>query len=1032
MLVLPPGNYLQAHQSRTLLKPPPLIFLSFPWPTSQNPKVAGRVQIRRLSPSSAAASSADAQSVSQSAIERIAEKLRSLGYVEEDGNKEKPEGILRPRVNSASPGQIFIPLPTQLPKYRVGHTLDPSWSTPQNPVPLPGSGNAIQRFHDLRNEVKKAHLEEREKGKDEKKERVPTSAELTLPAKELSRLRTLGIRLKQKINIGKPGITEGIVNSIHERWRRSELVKIKCEDLCKMNMKRTHDILEAKTGGLVIWRSGSTIVLYRGTDYEYPYFVNDNASNGDALTDVSADKLIDHGAGNGVSSPTLIKGVGSPNIVRFELPGEAELVEEADQMLEGLGPRYTDWWGYHPLPVDADLLPDIVPGYKRPFRLLPYGVKPILTNDEMTTLKRLARPVRCHFALGKNRNLQGLASAIVKLWEKCEIAKVAVKRGVQNMNSKLMAEELKHLTGGILLARDKDYITLYRGKDFLPAAVSSAIEERRMQTTREKHTQNGNSSVVDAKEQTQTIIESASFDHNACVNIKRAVQEKKFLSLREEAAQSSTEFSCNVQNTEKLNKKVVVQKRLISSVEAAIKRTVDKLEAALEKKAKTEKLIEELDMEEISVPSDADKEGITKEERCMLRRVGLRMKPFLLLGRRGIFSGTIENMHLHWKYRELVKIIAAGKGIEEVWEIARLLERESCGILVAIEQTSKGYAIIVYRGKNYIPPASLRPLTLLSKGQAMKRSIEAQRRESLKLHVLKLSQNIEGLRLKLAEDREIIDVKLKELKTEEQELQQAFSIQSENKIEADLNTCALNSRDTLSTMEIENVPNLNSENGRCMEDKENTGAQISVSSAEELKIHCSMQSENKDGVTFDASEPLHWDKLSRKRIDSVANLEADNVNCGTASSDPAFRDQTSSSFIGGIEKRLDFDMKHVVSHVSSLKTEVKQCFVENKFQAVTSRTSPLSNKERFILRKEALAMKKPPVLAIGRSDMVTGAAKVLKAHFKKHPLAIVDVKGITNRTLVREMASELEQATGAFLVCHETNQVILYRGWGVI
>lgn len=36
-----------------------------------------------------------------------------------------------------------------------------------------------------------------------------------------------------------------------------------------------------------------------------------------------------------------------------------------------------------------------------------------------------------------------MASAIVKLWEKCEIAKIAVKKGVQNTNSEMMAEELK-------------------------------------------------------------------------------------------------------------------------------------------------------------------------------------------------------------------------------------------------------------------------------------------------------------------------------------------------------------------------------------------------------------------------------------------------------------------------------------------------------------------------------------------------------------------------------------------------------------
>lgn len=98
-------------------------------------------------------------------------------------------------------------------------------------------------------------------------------------------------------------------------------------------------------------------------------------------------------------------------------------------------------------------------------------------------------------------------------------------------------------------------------------------------------------------------------------------------------------------------------------------------------------------------------------------------------GRRGVFDGTVENMHLHWKYRELVKVCIGTRSIEEIHGIARTLEAESGGILVAVERVSKGYAIIVYRGKNYTRPASLRPQTLLSKREAMKRSIEAQRRE---------------------------------------------------------------------------------------------------------------------------------------------------------------------------------------------------------------------------------------------------------------------------------------------------------------
>lgn len=77
-----------------------------------------------------------------------------------------------------------------------------------------------------------------------REERAPSLAELSLTEEELGRLRTIGIRLKKKLNVGKAGITEGIVNTIHEFWRRSEVVKIACEDLCRLNMKRTHDLLE--------------------------------------------------------------------------------------------------------------------------------------------------------------------------------------------------------------------------------------------------------------------------------------------------------------------------------------------------------------------------------------------------------------------------------------------------------------------------------------------------------------------------------------------------------------------------------------------------------------------------------------------------------------------------------------------------------------------------------------------------------------------------------------------------------------------
>lgn len=76
-----------------------------------------------------------------------------------------------------------------------------------------------------------------------------------------------------------------------------------------------------------------------------------------------------------------------------------------------------------------------------------------------------------------------------------------------------------------------------------------------------------------------------------------------------------------------------------------------------------------------------------------------------------------------------MKVISKEKSIEAVHQEAQTLEAESGGILVAVERVNKGYAIIVYRGKNYKRPASLRPRTLLNKREAMKRSLEAQRQK---------------------------------------------------------------------------------------------------------------------------------------------------------------------------------------------------------------------------------------------------------------------------------------------------------------
>lgn len=115
-----------------------------------------------------------------------------------------------------------------------------------------------------------------------------------------------------------------------------------------------------KTEGLVVWRSGTNIVLYRGADYKYPcFFSGDNSTNGTSNEEASIcqmdcgedeERKASSSGGTAltssvptslskVSHPPLIQGVGTPNRVRFQLPGEAKLAEKADCLLEGIGPR---------------------------------------------------------------------------------------------------------------------------------------------------------------------------------------------------------------------------------------------------------------------------------------------------------------------------------------------------------------------------------------------------------------------------------------------------------------------------------------------------------------------------------------------------------------------------------------------------------------------------------------------------------------------------------------------------------------------
>ncbi|XP_010465938.1 PREDICTED: CRM-domain containing factor CFM3, chloroplastic/mitochondrial-like isoform X4 [Camelina sativa] len=662
----------------------------------------------------------------QNAIDRIVLRLRNLGLGsddEEDVEDDEGGGINGGDVKPVTGEE------------RLGDLLKREWVRPDMML---AEGEESEEEDEVllpweKNEEEQAA--ERVKGEGgaavmmKRRARAPSLAELTVEDSELRRLRRDGMYLRVRINIPKAGLTQAVMEKIHDTWRKEELVRLKFHEVLARDMKTAHEIVERRTGGMVIWRAGSVMVVYRGLDYQGPsvisnrvavpketLFVPDVSSAGDEATNAKDNQ----------SPPLVIRDPIIKNPIRKENMTEEEI--EFNNLLDSLGTRFQEWWGTGVLPVDADLLPPTIPGYKTPFRLLPTGMRSNLTNAEMTNLRKIGKTLPCHFALGRNRNHQGLAAAILQIWEKSLIAKIAVKRGIQNTNNKLMADELKALTGGVLLLRNKYYIVIYRGKDFLPSSVAATLAERQ-ELTKE---------IQDVEERVRT----RDIEAVQPVGDKVPAEAGTLAEFYEAQARWGKEV------TPDHREKMIEEASRVANTRV-VKRIQHKLNLAQSKFQRAEKLLSKIEASMIPNGPDYDQEVISEEERAMFRKVGLKMKAYLPLGIRGVFDGVIENMHLHWKHRELVKLISKQKVLAFVEDTARLLEYESGGVLVAIEKVPKGFALIYYRGKNYRRPISLRPRNLLTKAKALKRSIAMQRHEALSQHISELERTIEQMQSEL-------------------------------------------------------------------------------------------------------------------------------------------------------------------------------------------------------------------------------------------------------------------------------------------
>ncbi|KAF3772696.1 Chloroplastic group IIA intron splicing facilitator CRS1 [Nymphaea thermarum] len=265
------------------------------------------------------------------------------------------------------------------------------------------------------------------------------------------------------------------------------------------------------------------------------------------------------------------------------------------------------------------------------------------------------------------------------------------------------------LTGGVLILRNKFFILLYRGKDFIPLAVSNSLNER------EAELEN-----LCVQEENARIVSNHSF-----AMIAAAMRSSSKTGTFSEFQDIRGQYGLVSNETSEYKLEVEVAK---VQLEKELRKQERKLKILNYKWKRSEVKYTNLNSSWRPTEQEADTEIITEEEKQSFRKIGLRMDEVLLLGRRGVYDGVIGSIHQHWKHREIVKVITMQRTSYEAEKTARMLEAETGGILVGIEKLRKGHAIIIYRGKNYRRPLNLLPENLLTKKTAFERSIEIQRR----------------------------------------------------------------------------------------------------------------------------------------------------------------------------------------------------------------------------------------------------------------------------------------------------------------
>ncbi|XP_071702187.1 CRS2-associated factor 2, chloroplastic [Rutidosis leptorrhynchoides] len=72
----------------------------------------------------------------------------------------------------------------------------------------------------------------------------------------------------RQVNLGRDGLTHNMLELIHSHWRRDPVCKVRCLGVPTVDMRNISRVLQEKTGGKIILRTGGVLYLFRGRHYD--------------------------------------------------------------------------------------------------------------------------------------------------------------------------------------------------------------------------------------------------------------------------------------------------------------------------------------------------------------------------------------------------------------------------------------------------------------------------------------------------------------------------------------------------------------------------------------------------------------------------------------------------------------------------------------------------------------------------------------------------------------------------------------------